>query len=273
MKDACQDLLDEYRDLAALAQTLTPAEWVRPTDFHGWSAWDEIAHLCYFDEASLQAIGDADAFQRGAAELGRLMAGGGQISAVAREVYRGLDGPALLARWRMRHEALVAALAALDPKHRLPWYGPPMSARSFATARLMETWAHGQDVWDALGRQRPASARLRHIAHIGVGTFGWTFVNRGQPVPEPMPYIELAAPDGSAWRWGEPSGQHYVRGPAEDFCLLVTQRRHLDDTALAYSEGPAHQWLAQAQCFAGPPATGPAAGTRVRHASAAGGGH
>ncbi|AOY91165.1 TIGR03084 family protein [Cupriavidus sp. USMAA2-4] len=272
MNDSCRDLLDEYQDLAALAQTLGAEEWARATDFHGWSAWDEIAHLCFFDEASLLAIGDADAFQREALELGRLMAAGGHISAVARERYRGLDGPALLARWRQRHEALVAGLAALDARHRLPWYGPPMSARSFATARLMETWAHGQDIWDALGRRRPASVRLRHIAHLGVGTFGWTFVNRGQPVPEPMPYVELAAPDGATWQWGEPSARHYVRGTAEDFCLLVTQRRHLDDTALAYSEGAATQWLAQAQCFAGPPADGPAAGTRARRVAAGGAG-
>jgi uncharacterized protein (TIGR03084 family) len=273
MHDLCADLLAEYRDLAALCETLSPAQWREPSAFYGWSAWDEVAHLAYFDETSLQATTDAAAFARDAAVLSRLMADGGQISAVAREHFAGLDGAALLQRWRGQHEALVAALAKLDAKARLPWYGPPMSARSFATARLMETWAHGQDVWDVLRRARPATPRLRHIAHLGVTTFKWTFVNRGRAAPDTAPYVELAAPDvapsieraeagAGAWTWNEPSTEHFVRGAAMDFCLLVTQRRHVDDTALQYSDGPVREWLLMAQCFAGPPADGPAPGVR-----------
>jgi uncharacterized protein (TIGR03084 family) len=137
-----------------------------------------------------------------------------------------------------------------------------MSARSFASARLMETWAHGQDIWDVMRRHRPGSDRLKHIAHLGFTTFGWTFANRALPVPQVTPYLELQAPDGSLWTWGDPAGEHRVSGTAEDFCLLVTQRRHVDDTGLRYSEGPVAQWLAIAQCFAGPPADGPAPGVR-----------
>ena len=140
--------------------------------------------------------------------------------------------------------------------------GPPMSARSFATARLMETWAHGQDVWDVVRRRRPPTPRLKHIAHLGATTFKWTFVNRGLAVPGVAPFIELAAPGGATWCWNEVSAEHFVRGSAEDFCLLVTQRRHLDDTGLHCSEGMAREWLLIAQCFAGPPADGPAAGVR-----------
>lgn len=262
MHDLCTDLLAEYRDLAALCATLSPAQWREPSAFYGWSTWDEVAHLAYFDETSLQAATDAPAFARGAAELSRLMADGGQISAVARERFGTLDGPALLQRWRGLHEALVAALAKLDAKARLPWYGPPMSARSFATARLMETWAHGQDVWDVLRRARPATPRLKHIAHLGVTTFKWTFVNRGRAAPDIAPHIELSAPGVGAWTWNEASTTHYVRGTAMDFCLLVTQRRHVDDTGLQYSGGPVRDWLLMAQCFAGPPADGPAPGVR-----------
>ena len=102
-----------------------------------------------------------------------------------------------MAQWQAGFEGLCDALLPLDPKARLAWYGPAMSARSFATARLMETWAHGQDVWDVLRRRRPASNRLKHIAHLGVTTLGWTFANRGLPVPPVSPYICLDAPDGS----------------------------------------------------------------------------
>ena len=90
-------------------------------------------------------------------------------------------------------------------------------------------------------------------------------VNRGLPVPDARPYVELAAPDGSTWTWGEPDSEHRVSGTADDFCLLVTQRRHLKDTALAYTPGPVAQWLLIAQCFAGPPADGPAPGVRRVH--------
>lgn len=258
----CVDLLDEYRELDAVCAGLDAAQWRLRSAFHGWSAWDEVAHLCYFDEAALLALADAPAFEAEARVLGDLMAAGGQISAVARAHFGGLDGAALLARWRTRYEALVQGLDALDPKGRLPWYGPTMSARSFATARLMETWAHGQDVWDVLRRPRPGSTRLRHIAHLGVTTFGWTFANRGLVPPGPLPRVELQAPDGSTWAWGDATADAAVRGTAQDFCLVVTQRRHVQDTGLQLRGEVARQWMALAQCFAGPPADGPAPGER-----------
>lgn len=264
MKTNCDDLLGEYRALADLCDTLTHAQWQTPTDFYGWTPWDEIAHLAYFDETALQAATDVAVFAAGKQALSQQLARGDEMSTVARQHFSGVDGPTLVARWRCNHEALVAALAVLDPKARLPWYGPDMSARSFATARLMETWAHGQDIWDVLGRTRGVSPGLRHIAHLGVTTYGWTFVNRQLPVPQPAPYVDLVAPDGSHWTWGEPSTSDCVTGPALDFALLVTQRRHRDDTSLRWSGDGAEQWTAIAQCFAGSPADGPAPGVRGR---------
>lgn len=263
MQAMAQDLLDEYQSLAALCQTLTPAQWQTPTQFYNWTPWDEIAHLCYFDETGLQAATDADAFNQAAQPLAKRLYAGEQISAIARERYAHLDGPALLAHWQGLHQALVKALSVLDAKDRLPWYGPPMSARSFASARLMETWAHGQDIWDLLQRPRPATHRLKHIAHLGVTTFKWTFVNRQLPVPEVLPHVALTAPDGSIWTWNPESDSHLVQGSAADFCLLVTQRRHLNDTALHCQGEGVKDWLLIAQCFAGPPADGPLAGMRV----------
>lgn len=262
MQALCDDLLAEYRALATLCEGLSAEQWRERTQFYGWAPWDEIAHLLYFDETSLQAVRDAALFEAGKKALLAEQARGEQISAIARRRFGHLDGPALVHLWRQRHEALVAALAQFDAKARLPWYGPTMSARSFATARLMETWAHGQDVWDLLGRTRGPSPGLRHICTLGVNTFGWTFVNRKLPVPAPAPFVELAAPDGSRWAFGEPSASGYVRGPALDFALLATQRRHRADTALEWGGEAAEQWTRIAQCFAGEPADGPAPGVR-----------
>ena len=257
-----QDLRDEYRDLAALCATLDAEQWQMPSDFYGWTAWDQIAHLRYFDETALQSALDHGRFTADAMILNERVARGEEMSAIAREAYGHLAGPALLAQWQAGFEGLCDALLPLDPKARLAWYGLAMSARSFATARLMETWAHGQDVWDVLRRRRPASNRLKHIAHLGVTTLGWTFANRGLPVPPVSPYICLDAPDGSVWTWGDAASPHQVLGSAQDFCLLVTQRRHVDDTGLTYTPGPVSEWLHIAQCFAGSPADGPKPGER-----------
>lgn len=263
MKDVCADLIEEYNELASLAQKLTPEQWQLKTAFFGWTPWDEIAHLCFFDETGLLAASDSEAFTADTRSLMTELEKGREISVITREKYDAMDGPALLAYWRTRYEALVAALSVHDPKDRLPWYGPSMSARSFVTARLMETWAHGQDIFDVVGMRRSPSRRLKHIAHIGVTTFGWTFVNRKLSVPEAIPYIELSTPGNETWSWNHPSDENSVRGSAEDFCLVVTQRRNVKDTELQVSGEAAEKWLAIAQCFAGPPAAPPAPGARV----------
>jgi uncharacterized protein (TIGR03084 family) len=171
-----------------------------------------------------------------------------------------MTGARVLGWWRGARGAMLAALAGLDPRNRLPWYGPDMSALSFATARLMETWAHGQDVADVLGVRRPATDRLRHIAHIGVLARPFSYTNRGREVPARPVRVELTGPSGEVWTWGDPAAADLIRGSAEDFCLVVTRRRHPADTDLR-AEGPlAAEWIAIAQAFAGPPGPGRAPG-------------
>lgn len=263
MKELCADVLAEYEALAGLAARMSPAQWQQKTQFYGWTPWDEIAHLYFFDQTGLLAATDAEAFLSDTRVLQKKLDEGMEISAITRQRFGHLDGGQLLDHWRECFQSLVGALAGMDPKARLPWYGPMMSARSFATARLMETWAHGQDVYDCLAIRRPASKRLKHIAHIGATTFGWTFVNRKLPVPDVKPYIELRAPDGDIWTWNDPSSDDFVRGNADDFCLVVTQRRNVKDTQLEYGGAAASAWLPIAQCFAGPPVDGPAPGARA----------
>lgn len=262
MRDLTADLRAEYDELATLCATFTPAQWELPTGFFHWTPWDEIAHLLYFDQTAMQALTDPQAFAVHAEELGEFMRAGKHISHLCRELFGHLDGAALLATWRPTYGALVDKLATFDPKARLPWYGPTMSARSFATARLMETWAHGQDVWDAVRRRRPVNARLKHIAHLGVTTFGWSFAVRGEQPPGSVPYVELHGPGSDVWTWGDASAPDSVRGPALDFCLVVTQRRNVADTLLDVRGSTAAAWMQVAQCFAGEPALGPAPGVR-----------
>lgn len=261
LRDLCADLAAEHAALDAVVADLDDAGWDTPTASDRWAVRDQIGHLAYFDEAATQAIVDPEGF---AADLQTALAGDLTEFLASTEVRgRTLPPADLLAWWREARAAVVAVAGPLDPKARLPWYGPSMGARSFITARLMETWAHGQDVVDALGAERPATERLRHIADLGVRTRGFSYAVRGLEPPTEDIRVELTGPGGDRWAWGpetelSPSGSiDWVSGPAEDFCLVVTQRRHVDDTSLNAYGADANEWLTIAQCFAGGPTLGP----------------
>ncbi|MFC4216943.1 TIGR03084 family metal-binding protein [Pseudophaeobacter arcticus] len=164
--------------------------------------------------------------------------------------------------WQAGAERCADAFAQADPKERLKWLGPDMSALSSITARQMETWAHGQEVFDLLGVERQEQDRIRNIAHLGVSTYGWTFLNRKEPVPEPAPFVELTGPSGAVWTWNDPQADNLVRGSAVEFAQVVTQVRNIADTSLETQGASAARWMAIAQCFAGPAETPPAKGAR-----------
>jgi uncharacterized protein (TIGR03084 family) len=245
------DLAAEHADLDGLVVPLPEEEWARPTPAPGWAIRDQISHLAYFDGTARLALIDPDAFR---VARDSLLAGAPADPSV--ELGRNVRPAELLAVWRAGRAALLEAAGGLEPRSRVDWYGPAMSARSFVTARLMETWAHGQDVADALGVDRTPTDRLRHVAHLGVSARPWSYVVHGRELPAAPVRVELEGPRGDRWTWGDEGAADVVRGPALDFCLVVTQRRHVDDTALV-AEGPlAREWLGLAQAFAGGPGEG-----------------
>ena len=256
MDAICRDLAAEHDALDRVVAELAPAQWARSTPAEGWTIGDQISHLWYFDRAARLAALDPEAFSASVADLLATAAAGLDPSV---ECGRALDPVDLLTAWRADRVALLDTLSSLDPAARIPWYGPAMGARSFATARLMETWAHGQDIRDALGHTPEQSPRLRHVAHIGVRARPFSYAVRGLSVPEGDVGVELAGPDGEAWVWGE-SDVDVVSGSALDFCLLVTQRRNVADTDLKAVGSLASEWLGIAQAFAGPPGPGRAPG-------------
>jgi len=154
---------------------------------------------------------------------------------------------------------MFEAFAQLDLSQRVPWYGPPMSPASFVTARLLETWAHGQDIVDALDIARLPTPRLRHVAHIGVRARRNSYAARGLEMPAGDVRVVLTGPGGERWSWNEDAADG-VSGDAMDFCLVVTQRRHPADTGLVIDGPLAEEWMSIAQAFAGPPGKGRAAG-------------
>jgi uncharacterized protein (TIGR03084 family) len=257
------DFRDEVDEFHGFLRGLDAADWHRETGFMGWTPWDVVAHLHYFDQVSRIAFDGEEAFKPERKALFAAVSRGTTNQTLARERLGHLDAPALLSAWRDTAYALADSLGAAAPKQRLPWFGPDMGVAMFTTARYMETWAHAQEVYDLVGATRVHTDRIKNIATIGVKTFGWTFVNRKLEVPEPTPFVELAAPSGATWEWNDPSESERIRGDAVDFCHVVTQGRNIADTPLEVTGTVASQWMAIAQCFAGEAVDPPKPGTRV----------
>ncbi|GAA2787597.1 TIGR03084 family metal-binding protein [Streptomyces showdoensis] len=247
------DLSAESGEVDSLVAELSPERWAAPTPAAGWTIAHQIAHLAWTDRAALLAATDPEAF---AAEAAEALASPGTFVDEGAEKGAALPPAELLAGWRDGRERLLRVLREAPPGARFPWYGPAMSAASLATARLMETWAHGQDVADALGVVRVPTARLRHVAWIGLRARDYAYLVRGLTPPAEPFRLELVAPGGETWAYGPEDATQVVSGPALDFCLLVTQRVHHADTALVPLGAEAARWLTFAQAFAGPAGQG-----------------
>ncbi|HET9089437.1 MAG TPA: TIGR03084 family metal-binding protein [Acidimicrobiales bacterium] len=255
LDELARDLADEQGALDKLVAGLDESDWLRDTPARGWCVRDQIAHLAYFDAAAAQAITDSAAFLVVRDELVRAAFAEG-VDEFTLRPFREMTPALVLAAWRENRATLKAAARRLTRESRVPWYGPDMSGRSFLTARLMETWAHGVDVADALGVAPSDSARLAHIVRLGVITRDWSYRVRAESTPEVSIAVRLDGADGT-YEHGPSDAEEVLTGPALDFCLVVTQRRHVDDTALVTGAWGRH-WMLRAQAFAGGPTTGPA---------------
>jgi uncharacterized protein (TIGR03084 family) len=251
MEGICRDLEAEQADLDRLLMGLSPAAWECETPAVGWTIRDQVSHLGTTDRVATIAAADPARFTAEILTQDRSHRMAHQLA-----TGRSTPGMALLEWWRTGRHAMLKVFRTLDAKTRIPWFGPAMSAVSFATARLMETWAHGQDIVDALGLHRPATERLQHVAHIGVRARPFSYSAHGQTPPSEQVRVELRSPTGAVWTWGDTAASHRITGEAVDFCLVVTQRRHVADTRLRMEGALAQEWMHIAQAFAGPPGPG-----------------
>ena len=247
------DLHAESEALDALVAEVPAQRWALETPAPGWTIAHQIGHLLWTDRVALMSIIDE-------AEFCELVASAQStidtfVDDAADELAE-LPPAQLLADWRRTRKELHAALRAVPDGRKLLWFGPPMSAPSMATARLMETWAHGLDIADALDVVVPPSIRIKSIAHLGVRTRDFSFNVHGLTPPAEPFRVELTAPDGDLWTWGPEDAAQHVSGSALDFCYLVTQRRSPAQLSIVAEGADAQQWLQIAQAFAGPPGSG-----------------
>ena len=251
------DLLEEGSELNLLLSELESDQWEDTTPFKSWTVNQVVQHLHGSDVMAVMALQDEKNFRRVQSNMA-------QVSKLMHPDFEGLD---LRERWWEYFCEMCELLGRLDPKKRVPWFGPDMGVMMFSTARQMETWSHGQDIFDIFGKNRINTQRLKNIAVIGVKTYGWTFLNRGLPVPQPAPYVELIGPSAVRWEFNERDDQNYVKGDAAEFCHVVTQGRNIHDVELEVFGEPATKWMKIAQCFAGPPEDPPLPGSRTKNFS------
>jgi uncharacterized protein (TIGR03084 family) len=242
-----EDLRAERGVVATLLASLPDDKWDVDSPAEGWTLRDCVVHLCETDD-SAAAIANGQTLERRGEGSGVLTAGMLRSKTLT---------PDELRAWYCRAgDAMLAGLSKYGGDERLPWAGRAMGVRSYTSARLMEHWSHGLDIHDAAGVAPEDTDRLRHIAHLGYITRDFAYRTRGLEPPATPLYVELASPLGGTWRWGRPDAPDRIEGPAGDWCRVVTQRIHADDTSLIATGARAREFLLVAQAFAGPPGKG-----------------
>lgn len=242
-----RDLEDEGAALERTLVGLAHEDWRLSTQSSGWTVAHQVGHLEITEQLMRLAILDERAF-RERATTSRVRP---EISPA--DLERPDFAQVALTGWLRSRDALLEAFRSVDAGRRIPWMGPSMSVASAATSRIMEIWAHGQDVLDAIGRTRPATSRLRHIAHLAVAARDYSFLNRGLPAPSVPFRVEIAGPDGELWAWGPEDAPQRVCGEAYDFALLATRRIHRADARVEATGRDAVTWMRTIQAYAGPP--------------------
>ncbi len=259
-----EDFLNETEVLFALVSSLSSEDLTKPTLFKQWSTSDILAHLHFWNRAADYQIDAPDKIS----DILTPLKSGVTLRELERSAFESADPVEQVVEWHELAKRISAAFYTIDPKARLKWVGPDMSARSSITARQMETWAHGQAIFDLFGTDRVESDRLKNIVVLGVNTFGWTYVTRKLDVPEHMPRLDLEAPSGDLWSFGDEASGERIAGPAVEFCQVVTQTRNIADTTLQMTGETAKDWMSKAQCFAGPAHAPPLPGARFKSARA-----
>jgi uncharacterized protein (TIGR03084 family) len=259
LESVLTDLEGESLQLEGWVAPLDEAGWATVTTPEGWTVTNQIAHLAWTDWASLVAIGEGQPWQDLLTKaLETFNADPPFVDAESIRWATNVDTHTeQLERWRAGRAELAAALRAVPDGQKLQWFGPPMSPTSMATARMMETWGHSQDVAEGLGIEVPKTDRCKHVCHIGFRTRGYVYASHFMEVPDVDVKLELTSPSGENWVFGNADAPESITGSAWDFALLATRRRHISDTDVIAHGAAAEEWLPMVQSFAGPPGNDP----------------
>ncbi len=243
MREILSDLVAEEQHLDQFLQSISDRDWKRPTPAAGWTIQDQVSHLAAVESMAAEVI--AEGPERLARE---------DITSVdewtARGVARGRGKrhQEIIEWWRFARADVVEALSRLEASDRVTWIYGDMGARTFATLRLMETWAHGLDIKAAiLGRITPLAEeeleegaedpladtpRLRHVAWLAQRTLRFAFAEAGEEFPTQGIRVEVMGPRYQAWRFGPEETDQVVRGKAGEWCRVAVRRQRAEETGL-----------------------------------------
>ena len=232
------------------------------TQFKSWTINDVLYHLHVWNNAAFLSLTNEKKFSKFMKDFFTAIKSGHSARSHEKELSNNISGQNLLMEWKKDYEKISEEFLNADPKKRVKWAGPDMSVRSSITARHMETWSHGQEIYDQLGVIRNDADHIKNIVIIGINTFGWTFMNRSLEVPNEQPKLILESPSNKTWEWNSNNKKDSIIGKASEFCQVVTQVRNIKDTNLIVNGDIAKKWMSIAQCFAGPPEDPPKKGSR-----------
>lgn len=250
MEEIVLDLKAEQETLEQFLSTLSEEQWELHTPAGGWTIKDSVSHIAYFDEAAVSLIGGDNTPLEEAVRIG---AG---FNDIGPKKGRSMKAAEVLLWWREIRATMVEELMKCQPKRRIPWFSMPMGARSFATARLMETWAHGLDCFDAVAVEPEDTDRLRHTALLAYMARPYAYQVNGLELPPTPLHLALRLPSGTFWNQGPEDAANLIRGQAGDFCRVAVRRRHWRDADLAIKGNEARRFIEIVQTYAGPPGSG-----------------
>jgi len=233
MREILADLVAEQQALDQMLQRAPERDWKKSTRAKGWTVQDTISHLAWSEDYALHALQD---------ERTRLreIAGSPSVDGFNQlgvKAGRGKRPQEVIEWWRFSRAAVVDSLSRSVAEDRVPWMVGDMSARTFATFRLMETWAHGLDIRAALEREDEDTARLRHIAWLGWVTLPYAFEQAGEDYDEPI-RVELTGPGYARWVFGPDDSENTIKGAAGDWCRIVVRRMEVSDAQNLTATGP-----------------------------------
>jgi len=260
--DVYADLKTEGEVLDQLVAGLDATQWDLPTPAPGWTIKHQVAHLSSTARIAGISASDPELFVKVTAGAEKDF--DAAVNALL-QPYLELSPADLLARWRTERGDATKALSVLPPSQMVPWVARQIPASALACAGLMELFAHGQDIYDALGAPREYTDRIGHLTWFGTRNRDFGYLVRGLTPPDVEFRYEFTAPSGIAWEFGPAGAENRVTGPAVDFCMLVTRRRNRADLAIQATGAEADKWLDIAQAYRGSPGPGREPGQFSKH--------
>lgn len=248
MKEIVNDLIAEQSSVDTLVADLTEEQWLIPLpDVEMWNIKDAIIHIAFFDYAATKLM-------KGGAEdlISFSQTESGEDKYVRATKYRHLTGAEVLSWWREERTRMACTFYEKHPKDRIPWApGLPMSAKSLASARLMELWAHSVDISDALGIDPVVKDRITSTLFLSWQARANSYTINDLIMPDTPMYLELTLPSGEIWAKGDPAAENYIKGSAREWALVAIRRRNWMDSDLEVVGEEARRYASIVQTYAG----------------------